>query len=180
MLHETVIDQDTYTSERFVLRPLRVSDVGLITLYASDPTLARATRAIPHPLPPGVIEAMILRAHRPDRIEDVWVLDGAASGHAEVLGLISLARMDRAQSEVFYWIAPGFWNVGFATEAVGTLLRANPHKAKQYFAEAFQDNPGSARVLTNSGFDYLGDAEAFSVARNAVVPTWTYSLKTGL
>jgi hypothetical protein len=29
-------------------------------------------------------------------------------------------------------------------------------------------------VLTNTGFEYLGDAEAFSVARNAPVPTWTY------
>jgi RimJ/RimL family protein N-acetyltransferase len=67
--------------------------------------------------------------------------------------------------------------VGFATEAVKTLLAANPHVAKRYFAEAFQDNPGSARVLTNCGFDYLGDAEAFSVARNAAVPTWTYTLK---
>ena len=29
----------------------------------------------------------------------------------------------------------------------------------------------------NAGFDYLGDAEAFSVARNAKVPTWTYIKK---
>jgi hypothetical protein len=29
-------------------------------------------------------------------------------------------------------------------------------------------------VLTNAGFDYLGDAEAFSVARGAKVATWTY------
>lgn len=178
MMHETIIDQDIYTSERFVLRPIRLSDKGLVEMYASDESLARATRMIPHPVPPGMVDAMIKRAHQPDRIEDVWVLDGTASGHAEVLGLISLRRMDRAQSEVFYWIAPAFWKVGFATEAVKTLLAANPHRANQYFAEAFQDNPGSARVLTNCGFDYLGDAEAFSVARNAVVPTWTYILKT--
>ncbi len=168
------------SADRFSLRPLRASDAGLITMYAADPKLARATRTIPHPLPPGTIPAMIARASQPDRTEDVWVMDGSAAGHAEVLGLISLARMDRAQSEVFYWVAPAFWNVGFATEAVRTLLSHNPHQARQYFAEAFQDSPGSARVLTNCGFDYLGDAEAFSVARNAVVPTWTYMLKTGL
>ena len=178
MMHETVFNQPTISSERFVLRPARVSDVGLLSMYAGDPALARATRSIPHPLPPGTMEAMIKRAHQHDRTEDVWVLDGTASGHAEVLGLISLNRMDRAQSEVFYWVAPAFWNVGFASEAVRTLLTANPHEAAQYFAEAFQDNPGSARVLTNCGFDYLGDAEAYSVARGAVVPTWTYILKT--
>ncbi len=179
MMRETFTNpQATIASDRFVLRPLKASDAGLVSMYASDEKLARGTRSIPHPLPPGTVEAQINRANDPDVLEDVWALDGTASGHAEVLGLISLTRMDRAQSEVFYWVAPAFWNVGFASEAVKTLIAANPHHADHYFAEAFQDNPGSARVLTNCGFDYLGDAEAFSVARNAVVPTWTYALKT--
>lgn len=174
---ETVIDQDSYESGRFLLRPLRWSDQGLIGLYAGEEELARATRSIPHPLPPGWAENLVARAHQPDREEDIWVMDGSAGGHAEFLGMISLTRMDRAQSEVFYWVAPAFWKVGLATEALKTLLAANPHQARHYFAEAFQDNPGSARVLTNCGFDYLGDAEAFCVARNAVVPTWTYMMQ---
>ena len=45
------------------------------------------------------------------------------------------------------------------------------------FASVFQTNPVSARVLTNAGFEYLGDAEAFSVALNAKVKTWTYLRK---
>jgi RimJ/RimL family protein N-acetyltransferase len=56
-------------------------------------------------------------------------------------------------------------------------VRANPQGNRTIFAEVFQDNPGSARVLTNCGFEYLGDAETFSVARNARVPTWTYLRK---
>jgi RimJ/RimL family protein N-acetyltransferase len=122
---------------------------------------------------------MIARATAQDRTEDTWVIDGSAYGHAEALGLITLERMDRGQSEVFYWIAPAFWNAGFATEAVRALIAANPHGSDRIFAEVFQDNPGSARVLTNCGFDYLGDAEAFSVSRKATVPTWTYTLKQG-
>ena len=124
-------------------------------------------------------EALIDRAQAAERTEDVWALDGAAHGMTEVLGLVTLARMDRQQSEIGYWVAPGFWNTGIASEAVRALIAANPHGAAQIFAEVFQDNPGSARVLTNCGFDYLGDAEAFSVARGATVPTWTYALRTG-
>jgi len=45
------------------------------------------------------------------------------------------------------------------------------------FAEIFQDNPASARVVTAAGFEYIGDAETFSVARNTLVPTWTYLRK---
>ena len=63
------------------------------------------------------------------------------------------------------------------TAAVQALIAANPHNAKTLFAEVFQESPGSARVLTNSGFTYLGDAEAYSVARDRMVPTWTYTRK---
>ena len=55
-------------------------------------------------------------------------------------------------------------------------VAANPQNCRTLFAAVFQDNPVSARVLTNAGFDYLGDAEAFSVARGATVATWTYVL----
>jgi RimJ/RimL family protein N-acetyltransferase len=167
---------------RFILRPVRKSDAGLFALYAGDRRVAEATRSIPHPLPPGAAEAFVTRAMQVGGDEDVWVMDGAASGLAEVLGVISLKRMDetkwdRGQSEIGYWVAPAFWNTGFASEAVRALIAANPQKSRTVFAEVFQDNPGSARVLTNAGFQYLGDAETFSVARNARVPTWTYIRK---
>jgi RimJ/RimL family protein N-acetyltransferase len=78
---------------------------------------------------------------------------------------------------VAFWVAPAFWNHGIASAAVQALVTANPKKNCTMFAEAFQDNPGSARVLTNAGFQYLGDAESFSVARGTTAPTWTYIRK---
>jgi RimJ/RimL family protein N-acetyltransferase len=171
--------QSVIAAERFVLRPLRRSDAGLIAHWAGDARVARGTRSIPHPYPPGAAEALVARAVRPERGEDVWALDGTAQGLGEVLGLIHLARMDRRQSEISFWIAPAFWNTGLASEAVGALIAANPQASQAIFAEVFQDNPGSARVLTNNGFDYLGDAESYSVARAEVVPTWTYALPLG-
>jgi len=162
---------------RFALRPLRPSDAGLITLYVSDERVARFTTTIPHPLPPGASEAFIARSLSADSDEVVWVMDATAQGGSELLGLISLKKMDADQSEVGYWVAPAFWNTGFASEAVSALVQANPLGNRTFFASVFQDNAGSARVLTNAGFEYLGDAEAFSVARNAKVPTWTYLRK---
>ena len=159
---------------RFMLRPVRRSDAGLLALHAGDRRVAEGTRSIPHPLPPGATEAFIARALSGDGGQDVWVMDGTGAASAEVLGVISLTRLDRGQSQVGYWVAPAFWNTGVATEAVRTLIEANPHGARTLFAEVFQDNAVSARVLTNCGFEYLGDAEAWSVARAARVPTWTY------
>ncbi|MFZ1660334.1 MAG: GNAT family N-acetyltransferase, partial [Paracoccaceae bacterium] len=173
MRPELIALQPIIEAGRFNLRPIRTSDAGLIALYTSDKRLAEGTRAIPHPLPPGAAEAYVQRSTQERRDEDVWVLDGSAHGLAEVLGIVGLQRMDRDQSEITFWVAPGLWNTGFASEAVNAIVAANPHASRTLFAEVFQDNPGSARVLVNAGFDYLGDAEAWSVARNAKVPTWT-------
>ena len=140
--------QQSYESARLTLRPIRKSDSGLIGLYAGDIRVSGPTRSIPHPLPPGAIGAFI-----------------------EVIGL---KRLDRRQGELGYWLAPAFWGMGLAREAVQRLIQANPQESKTLFAEVFQDNARSARVLTDVGFSYLGDAECFCVARKTTVATWTY------
>jgi len=177
MLHAPVSIQPEIVADRFVLRPLRRSDAGLIGIHAGDLRVAQMTQEIPHPFPPGAAEVMIERANADARTTDVWAIDGSSQGHAEVMGLVLLERMDRDQSEIRFWVAPAFWNTGIATEAIGALMEANPQASHEIFACVFQDNPGTARVLVNCGFEYLGDAEAHSVARGANVPTWTYMRK---
>jgi RimJ/RimL family protein N-acetyltransferase len=179
MKPETLVMLPVIEAPRLILRPVRPSDAGLMTLYASDRRLAEMTTNIPHPLPPGMAEAFIAKVSRPESREAVWAMDATDFGGAELLGLISLEVMDRSQSEIGYWVAPAMWNTGFASEAVGALVAANPLDNATIFGSVFQDNPRSARVLTNAGFEYLGDAEAFSVARGAKVPTWTYLRRLG-
>ena len=175
MKMEAITQLPVIETERCVLRPLSYSDKGMLELYAGDELVARMTRSIPYPMAPGTVDAFIARVSAEDRDEDVWVMDGTDMGGPELMGVVSLKRMDRNQTEVRYWVAPAFWNTGLASRAIASLVEANPKDNDTIFAEVFQDNPASARVLTNCGFSYLGDAETFSVARNANVPTWTYS-----
>ncbi|QDC09504.1 GNAT family N-acetyltransferase [Oceanicola sp. D3] len=183
MQQDRITGQPVIAAERVTLRPLQQSDAGLITLYASDERVARATRHLPHPLPPGTAEAFIRGSHAENRREHVWAIDGTAAGMGELVGIVALALMEaekgRKQSEIRYWVAPAMWNTGIASEAVAAMVEANPQDSDTMFAEVFQDNPASARVLTNAGFEYLGDAEAFSVSRAGTVPTWTYLKKFG-
>lgn len=179
MKFDSIVNQPVIEAGRFCLRPLRKSDAGLLHMYAGDERVARFTTSIPHPMPPGASEAFIARASSDGRKEDVWVMDGSAHGLGELLGVIALKHMERDQSEIGYWVAPALWNSGIASEAVDALIQANPQENKTIFASVFQDNPGSARVLTNAGFEYIGDAEAFSVCRKAKVATWTYLKKLG-
>ncbi|MEL6521726.1 MAG: GNAT family N-acetyltransferase [Pseudomonadota bacterium] len=177
---DTLMKQPVITAKRVVLRPLRASDKGLLEMYAGDKRVSSYTRSIPHPLPPGAAEALIIKATAADRVEDIWAMDGTETGLGELVGLIGLERMEagnRVQSEIGYWVAPAMWNTGLASDAVHALLSANPQGCDTVFGEVFQDNPVSARVLTNAGFEYIGDAETFCVARNCKVQTWTYLKK---
>jgi len=108
-------------AERFVLRPLKKSDSGLLSMFLRDLRVAEMTRQIPNPLPPKYTENMIARSLTQDRTEDFWAIDGSGRGHAEVMGLFKMNRLDRNQSEIRYWVAPAFWNTGIATEAVNAM-----------------------------------------------------------
>lgn len=178
MSFENPIDRPTVESDGLMVRPVRRSDAGQIGLYASDKRVAANTSVIPHPLPPGMVEALVERAMSSEHDEDVWVIDNSDT-QDQVLGAIMLKRLDREQSEIAFWVAPSMWNNGIASKAVEALVQANPQACKTLFAAVFQDNPASSRVLTNAGFDYIGDAESFCVARDAVVSTWTYLRKMG-
>ncbi|MEM7643600.1 MAG: GNAT family N-acetyltransferase [Pseudomonadota bacterium] len=172
-------DQAIVRTDRLTLRPVRRDDMGLIELYASDRRVAEMTATLPHPLPPGATDAFVTRCLAGDSEEVVWVMDATAAGLDPLVGLISLEKMDRNQAEIGYWVGPVVWNTGLATEALRALMEANPMGNAQIFGKVFQDNPASARVLTNAGFDYIGDAEAFCVARGAVLPQWTYVRQMG-
>lgn len=169
------VEAATVRTARLLLRPLRRSDAGLIAHYTADRRLAENTRSIPHPLPPGATEAWLSHAMAPGAEATTWAIDGSEQHLAELLGVVSLTPVVPGQWELEFWIGHGLWNSGFATEAVEGLIAANPLGCRSLVAEVFQDNPGSARVLTNCGFEYLGDAESWSVARGARVPTWTYA-----
>ena len=173
----TTSPQMSMAGERVTLRPLKLEDAGLIELHTSDARVAQMTSNIPHPLPPGATDALIARARDPLREQDIWAIDISAHGGPDLIGLIALNRLDDAQSELTGWVVPAYWNKGAASDGVNAIIKANPLNNRTIFASVMHDNPISARVLTSAGFDYIGDAETFSVSRGAKAATWTYLRK---
>ncbi len=171
---EEITRQPVLEAERIKLRPMQISDAALVACYANDERIAQMTTSIPFPLPLDAAEEFVSEAIAEDRSVDVWSIDGSKSGGSTLLGVISLKYLDRNQSEVGYWVAPEFWNRGYAREALAVLLDGNPHANHSVVASVFQDNKASARLLASTGFAWLGEAEAFSLSRAAHVPTWTY------
>ena len=86
---EAIVNQPVVETERMILRAIRRSDAGNLELFGSDERVARMTRTIPHPLPPGAVETLIARSLDESRGEDIWVMDGSASG----LGAVSYTHL---------------------------------------------------------------------------------------
>ncbi|PZQ47912.1 MAG: GNAT family N-acetyltransferase [Rhodovulum sulfidophilum] len=175
-MSELTLPDDCLETERLRLRRLRPSDAAVLTLYASDPRVAKMTTDIPHPYPPGYAEAYVERVTRPGARELAWGIDlGEDDAGNGLIGRISLRRLADGAAELSYWIAPAFWNAGYASEAVEAVVRhADAHGIPALVAQVLQDNERAARALTRAGFAYLGAGEAHSVGRGAMVPTFRY------
>lgn len=168
---------DLFT-ERLHLRRFRRDDAGLVQLYASDARVARMTERIPHPYPPGLAESYIARTAKGAPGEVSWAIDvvgPGADGAGGLIGAVTLRMEAAGGGRLGYWVAPAFWNTGYASEAAGAVVaHAATLGLPEVTARVFQDNAASVRVLMHAGFDYTGDGEAYSVARGRMLPTHTY------
>jgi RimJ/RimL family protein N-acetyltransferase len=167
---------ETIRTERLVLRPLRPSDAGPITLHASDQRVARMTTSIPHPYPPGAADAYIEGTLTGRRAEDAWAIDATPLGGEELIGVIGYKP---GPGELGYWVGPPYWNAGYATEAlvalVAHLFRAR--RLERLDATVFADNAASAAVLLKAGLHEIGQSSNFSVARGEVAANRIFRLE---
>lgn len=167
---------DRIETERMVLRAPLASDAGPVGLYAGEARVAMTTASIPHPYPPGAAEAFVAKAIA-DRTEDpVWVMDGQKSGRAEFLGCITLHRRPDCH-DIGYWVAPPFWNMGFATEAATAMAgMAFANGCDRLTASHFEGNPASAVVIARLGFVEIERKEVFGTAAGKMLPIRKYEL----
>ena len=68
---------------------------------------------------------------------------------------------------VGYWIGKAYWGRGFATEAVGDLVRFafEERMAEKLTGKWYFDNPASGRVLQKLGFERRGEDSTSCRAR---------------
>lgn len=77
----------------------------------------------------------------------------------EVIGCIGLKIETKYQhAELGYWIGEPFWNKGYITEALGTLLAHgfNVLGLHKIFAHHMLENAGSGKVMIKNGMKQEG------------------------
>ena len=162
----------TLKTERLILRPHDLSDAERISLFTSDPAVARMTCSIPYPNPAIAAEGRILlqQARSPWSGEIGFAVDLPGEG---LIGSVGGA-WSQGRFEIGYWIGRPWWRRGFATEAVQALLKhLEATGVKAVHASVFLDNTAAAHILGKLGFVREGEPRrTFSLARGGEAPSW--------
>jgi len=144
------MNRPTLRTQRLILRPFELSDAARVKELAGAREVALNTLLIPHPYPDGGAEEWI-NTHEEKTAEGNYsfaIDDGQLVG---AIGLHSKPEFDRA--EVGYWLGVPFWGRGYATEAVGAVIRFGFEELglHRIYAGYFSRNAASGRVMEKNG-----------------------------
>ena len=147
------------TTQRLVLRPVRMSDASDLYAYSSDPEVARhvlwdAHRSIHQ------TRAYIRFLLKQYRNGDPGSFVVELKQEQRVIGTIGFMwlQRDNRSAEVGYSLSRTYWNRGIMTEALGALIgfgfeRLNLNRIE---AQHESDNPASGRVMLHVGMAHEG------------------------
>jgi RimJ/RimL family protein N-acetyltransferase len=133
--------------------------------------------AFPHPYGIEDAERFIAaaRAMVPETYFAIEVSGGVAGG----IGYTLHTDVERVGAEVGYWLGPGYWGRGIATEAVRVLTRYafefHPDLRRLY-AVPYCSNPASAAVLRKAGYRLEGTLRESAIKDGRVLDQWMYSV----
>ena len=149
------INQDTFETERLLLRRWKLTDADALYKYACDPEVGPHAGWPPHK---SVEESkMIIREVFTNDFTWAVVLKETN----EPIGCMgyypfgkSNIEIGKNDAEVGYWIGKPHWNKGYCTEALQAMIRYCYEKKnfKTLWADFFIDNPASGRVMEKCGF----------------------------
>ena len=165
-------------TRRLLLRPFAAADAAAVEGYVGRWEIARMTTRIAHPYPQGAAAEWIAShaAAREEGSEYTFAI--TLQGQDQPIGAISLRHSEPGNLELGYWLAPGHWGRGLATEAAQAMVVYGFEKlgAEALTSGHFADNAASGRVLEKAGFRANGIARQWSEARQGFVDANRYLL----
>ena len=140
-------------TKRLALRAARLEDAKAVAALANDRRIAENTARIPYPYKLADAEQFIAGASKKGEAAYLVTLrDGT------IVGACGLMFHYDDTPEIGYWLGVPYWNKGYATEALHSLIDYAftdlTHDAVQ--AGARVTNPASRRVLEKCGFQWTG------------------------
>jgi RimJ/RimL family protein N-acetyltransferase len=146
-------------TKRLRLRQPVPEDVPAMTKHLSNPLISNTTLTIPYPYHSTDAETWVNNVLRE------WA-EGTGSTFGiilkktnEYIGAMGLhANVQHNRAEAGYWIAEPFWNQGYASEALTSVLKFGFESIgyQKIFATHMLGNEASGRVMMNAGMIHEG------------------------
>ena len=158
-------------TKRLTLRPFAAADAPRVRELIGAWAVARMLARVPFPYAPGVAEEWIGRHNTARANGDAFPF--AITLHNRLIGCVSLQdNPARGQVVLGYWVAVSYWGFGYATEAANAILGFGFGwlGLAGIGAAHYEENTGSARVLTKLGFVETGRSLHPCLARKGEVP----------
>ena len=149
----------TLTTQRLVLRRLKMSDARDMFIYSSDPEVARYVqwRAYESVL---AVQAFLRYNQHQSRLNQPCAWGMALKEDDRVFGTAGFTWVndDNRSGEIGYSLARSRWGCGYATEATEAILAYGFDSMRLHRIEAQHDvrNPASGRVMEKCGMRYEG------------------------
>lgn len=149
----------TITTERLILRPFDISDATRVSEFCNNYNIYKSTLTLPYPYP---IQSALLwiNTHednfRTDKSYEFAITDKSS---CELYGAIGLSNNQKHKNgEIGYWIGEDYWGNGYATEALGAIIKfaffeKGYHKV---YGRYFVSNPASGKIMQKVGMTHEG------------------------
>ena len=144
---------------RLRLRAFTLNDAPAVEALVGAREIAANTLTIPHPYPPGGAAEWISK--RDGEFREGSNISFAVTLRDEntFIGTMGL-KINRSDDsgEVGYWIGVPYWGKGYASEALGAVIRYGFESCalNRIYAAHFSRNPGSGRVMQKNGMTWEG------------------------
>jgi [ribosomal protein S5]-alanine N-acetyltransferase len=129
----------------------------------------------PYPYTPADAEAWVARAAAATP-ETQFAIEGDGEAIGGV-GLFLQADVERYSAEIGYWLGEAFWGRGLATAVVRgfTDYAFDAFDLCRIYANVFEWNPGSCRVLEKAGYVLEGRLRSSAVKDGFVLDGFLYA-----
>lgn len=142
-------------TQRLMLRPGWIEDAPELAVAIGHHEVVRNLSRAPWPYTIGDAQAFLALDAGPRDLR--FLISAIEHGTSRIVGGIGIGPLNSEAHELGYWLTPGAWGRGYATEAGEAVLRiARTLGIPRVTARHAIDNPASGRVLRKLGFRPTG------------------------
>lgn len=159
---------------RLTLRPGWPEDAAAVTHAIAHKTVAANLTRVPWPYTEADARKWLATPRRATEV-CLLILAHDTAPAPRLIGAISIEGAGAEPPEIGYWLTPGAWGRGYATEAGSAVLHMARHALgiRRLQARHFIDDASSGGVLRKLGFRETGRAVTVSRARGCDVASVT-------